>query len=37
MNKFGKPSDEEYQAVCDVIVEMVEATPDVLQTRSQCD
>jgi hypothetical protein len=27
MNKFGKPTDEEYQTICDVIVEIVEATP----------
>jgi hypothetical protein len=37
MNKFGKPMDEEYQTVCDVIVEMVEATPDILQFRAQCE
>ncbi|KAJ9640885.1 hypothetical protein H2199_005553 [Coniosporium tulheliwenetii] len=35
MNKFGKPSEEEYQTVRDVIEEMVEAAPRLLLARSQ--
>lgn len=27
MNKFGKPTDEEYLTVCDVVADMVEAAP----------
>jgi hypothetical protein len=36
MNKFGKPTDEEYQTVCDVIVEMVEETLKIIPTQAQC-
>ncbi|KAJ9641089.1 hypothetical protein H2199_005757 [Coniosporium tulheliwenetii] len=35
MNKFGMPSEEEYQTVRDVIEEMVEAAPRLLLARSQ--
>jgi hypothetical protein len=37
MNKFGKPTDEEYRTICDVVIEMVEASPGILQSRAQCE
>ncbi len=27
MNKFGKPTDEEYLTVCDIVIDMVKAPP----------
>jgi len=36
INKFGKPSEEEYQTVQDVIEEMVEVAPSLILARLQC-
>ena len=36
MNKFGKPSEEEYQTVREVIEEMTEVAPSTVLARSQC-
>ena len=35
MIKFGTPTDVEYQAVRDVILEMVETAPGLLSSRSE--
>ena len=35
INKFGKPTDEEYQTVCDSVIEMVEAAPGMVESRAQ--
>jgi hypothetical protein len=37
MNKFGKPTDEEYLAVRDVVMDMVEAAPGIVESRVQGD
>jgi hypothetical protein len=34
MNKFGTPSDEDFQTVCGVIKGMVEKAPELLLARS---
>jgi hypothetical protein len=36
MNKFGKPTDEEYRTVRDVVVHMVEAGPSLILAQNQC-
>lgn len=35
MNRFGGPTDEEYQTVCGVITDMVDAAPGLYLARSQ--
>ncbi|KAJ9644080.1 hypothetical protein H2199_003948 [Coniosporium tulheliwenetii] len=37
MNKFGKPTEEDFQTVCDVIERMVRTAPELLWARSQYD
>ena len=37
MNKFGKPTEEDYQAVREVIKRMVTQAPEKLLARSQCE
>jgi hypothetical protein len=36
MNKFGKPTDEEYLTVRDVVMHMVEAGPGLTLAQNQC-
>lgn len=33
MNKFGKPEEEDFQTVCDVIEAMVEQAPTLIAAR----
>lgn len=35
MNKFGKPGEEDFQTVCEVIETMVEQGPALMAARSQ--
>jgi hypothetical protein len=35
MNKFGKPNEEDFLTVCDVIKRMVRIAPDIVLARSQ--
>ncbi|KAL9633792.1 MAG: hypothetical protein Q9164_004484 [Protoblastenia rupestris] len=35
MNKFGRPEEEDFQTVCEVIEKMVERSPGVLTTRNK--
>ena len=35
MNKFGRPEEEDFQTVRDVIVEMVELSPGLIAAREQ--
>lgn len=35
MNKFGKPNEEDFLTVCDVIKRMVTIAPDLALARSQ--
>jgi hypothetical protein len=37
MNKFGKPTEEDYETVCEVIERMVMQAPEILLARSQCE
>jgi hypothetical protein len=36
MNKFGRPNEEDFLTVCDVIKRIVKATPELMIARSQC-
>jgi hypothetical protein len=36
MNKFGKPSEEDFQTVCEVLERMVKKAQEVIQGRVQC-
>ena len=33
MNKFGRPEEEDFQTVCEVVGKMVEQSPDLIRTR----
>ena len=35
MNKFGKPEEEDFQTVCEVIEKMVEISPGLIAERDQ--
>ena len=35
MNKFGKPAEEDFQTVCEVIEKMVEESPQIIKGRNQ--
>ena len=35
MNKFGKPEEEDFQTVCEVIEKMVEESPQLIKGRDQ--
>ncbi|KAI4287728.1 MAG: hypothetical protein L6R35_003007 [Caloplaca aegaea] len=35
MNKFGRPKEEDFQTVCEVIEKMVEGSPGLISTRNQ--
>ena len=35
MNKFGKPEEEDFQTVCEVIQKMVEQAPALVAGRDQ--
>ena len=35
MNKFGKPEQEDFQTVCEVIKKMVEESPQLIKGRDQ--
>lgn len=37
MNKFGKPTDEDFETLRDVIRDMVRASPGLVLARSQCN
>ena len=37
MNKFGKPTEEDFETVAEVMQSMVEASPRLLWARSQCN
>jgi len=37
MNKFAKPTEEDYQTVREVIERMVAKAPQMVLARSQCD
>ena len=37
MNKFGKPTEEDFQTVSSVIQKMVKAAPTISAARSQCN
>ena len=36
MNKFGKPTEEDFQIVSDVLKKMVKAAPAMVVARSPC-
>ena len=36
MNKFGKPTEEDFETVGDVLREMIRASPGLVLARSQC-
>ena len=36
MNKFGKPTEEDFETVSDVVKDMIKASPDLMLARSQC-
>jgi hypothetical protein len=33
INKFGRPDEEDYQILCEVVAKMVENAPGILQSR----
>ena len=35
MNKFGKPEEEDFQTVCEVVEKMVELSPGLVAERHQ--
>jgi hypothetical protein len=37
MNKFGRPTEEDFEIVTDVIKKMVEASHGLVLARSQCN
>jgi len=36
MNKFGKPTEEDFEIVTDVMKDMIAASPGLVLARSQC-
>jgi hypothetical protein len=36
MNKFGKATEEDFEIVADVVKDMIEKSPKLIQTRFQC-
>jgi hypothetical protein len=36
MNKFGKPTEEDFETVGDVLRDMIQASPGLMQARAQC-
>ena len=37
MNKFGKPTEEDFETVSDVVKGMIKASPGLMLARSQCN
>jgi hypothetical protein len=37
MNKFGKPTEEDFETVGDEVKEMVQESPGLMLARSQCN
>jgi hypothetical protein len=37
MNKFGKPTEEDFETVRDVVKDMIRASPGLVLARSQCN
>lgn len=37
MNKFGKPTEEDFETVRDVVEKMIRESPGLMLTRSQCN
>lgn len=37
MNKFGKPTEEDFETVGDVLREIIRASPRLVLDRSQCN
>lgn len=37
MNKFGRPTEEDFETVSDVLKGMVKASPGLMLARSQCN
>jgi hypothetical protein len=37
MNKFGRPTEEDFEIVCEVAKGMIKATPSLMLARSQCN
>jgi hypothetical protein len=37
MNKFGKPTEEDFETVRDVIKDMLQAAPKVVAAPSECN
>jgi hypothetical protein len=37
MNKFGRPTEEDFETVRDVIKDMIRASPELVLARSQCN
>lgn len=37
MNKFGRPTEEDFEIVRDVVKDMVQASPGLIAARSQCN
>ena len=37
MNKFGRPTEEDFETVGDVVRDMVRASPGPVLARSQCN
>lgn len=37
MNKFGKPTEEDFETVGDVLRDMIRASPGLMQARLQCN
>ena len=35
MNKFGRPEEEDFQTVCEVVEKMVEQSPGLIAAREQ--
>ena len=37
MNKFGKPTEEDFETVSEVVKGMIQASPQLVLARSQCN
>lgn len=37
MNKFGRPTEEDFETVSDVVKDMIKASPGLMLARSQCN
>lgn len=37
MNKFGRPTEEDFETVADVVTAMIKASPVLMLARSQCN